>query len=142
MDSRARNSMDEPMRIVHARLEQWAKWSKENPGTLPTTPLGRFGDEGDAIFCRATGSPAPVVIPLVIEQTDLAVARLGDIDHKVIKVYYYHWEPVSVLCKRVRMQESKFKAAVRRARWHVSLHLNTIMEVYGAMDKNCPTKTP
>lgn len=121
MDSRAKNAMDARTLFIHTRLEQWAKWSKENLGAWPVrTIIGRLIDEGPG--SHHVGRP-PVSMPEPVAQTDAAVAKLGEIDQRVIKVYYQHWEPVSVLCRRARMPENKFKTALRRARWRVSLQI-------------------
>ena len=109
--------MDSAMREVHARLEQWMKWANDNPGAWPRrTLLGRMIDKEMISHAAAP----PVIVPASIAITDQAVASLTDIDKRVIRTYYGYWEPLAVICKRLRMGRRECSRALNRARLRVS----------------------
>lgn len=122
-DRRAMNHMTPEMKITHARLEEWGAWAKDH-GLRPwpkTTPMGRMIEEGPHGAGQTTRPP--IAMPTRIEEVDSAVAKLGEIDKKVIKQYYEHWQPEEVMAKECRMPLGKFKSALKRARWRVQLSL-------------------
>ena len=122
LDNRAANSMDSQTLEAHTQLEQHAKWAQENySGWSSTTLMGRFEEQGDAIFSRTDG--APLSIPPDIALTDKALCKLGEVDLRVIKTYYNYWEPVEVIWRRARMKSKhEFQKVLRRARFRFRLH--------------------
>jgi hypothetical protein len=125
LDNRAANSMDSKTLESHTQLERHAQWAKENfNGWSSKTLLGRFEEEGNAIFSRSTRPP--ISIPPDIALTDKALTQLGEIDTKVLRAYYDYWEATEVLARRVRMRKPEFLNVLRRARWRFGLHRDSL----------------
>jgi DNA-directed RNA polymerase specialized sigma24 family protein len=123
---RTMNRMDDETKLVHARLEQWGRWAR-NDGIRawpPVTILGRVMEEGPH-GSRATGKP-PTALPDVIAHCDAAVSRLGPVDRRVIRKYYLEWAPIEAMAHSLHMREASFKAVLRRARWRISGYLSAI----------------
>jgi hypothetical protein len=120
-DSRHLNHMSNDTKVIHARLEQWAKWAKdfERMG-WPESIFGaiaRYGADG----ASQHGKP-PVSMPEEIAVMDAAVAKLGEVDRRVIRRYYLQWAPAECLwkdCEGIRSL-SNFRAVLKRARWRLS----------------------
>jgi hypothetical protein len=129
LDNRAANGMEGRMLEIHKRLERHAKWCREGKSGWPaSTLLGRLIEEGEGIHSR--GKPSNN-IPPDVAVTDAALAKLGAIDRKVIRIYYDHYESADILAKMARMRKREFQNVLRRARWRLSLHID---EVEGIVD--------
>lgn len=122
MDNRTRSHMSPDVLYVHMRLEAWGRWAKDKLTPWPVrTMLGRVIDEGPA----ASHSTAGVgEIPEAVGATDRAVAHLGDVDRRVIRVYYTEWAPIELMARRVKMRPRQFQAVLNRARWRISGYLH------------------
>lgn len=113
IDRRSLNRMSIDTKIIHARLEAWAKWSKENQGDWPSrTLLGRMAD-GEL---PSTASRPPISMPDAIAITDKAVGRLRTDEQGVIRAYYQHWEPIDITARKLHMTVEKLKTILERAR--------------------------
>lgn len=123
-DRRAMNHMDGETKAVHFRLEAWATWAKDHVirAWPATTPMGRAVEEG--IHGAGQQGRPPISMPQHIEQVDKAVARLGDIDGRVIKRYYLHWEPREIMARHFGWRVKKFDNVLKRARWRVIGYLS------------------
>jgi hypothetical protein len=125
-EPRTMNRMDDDTKRVHVRLEQWGRWAR-NIGISawpPITVLGRVMEEGPH-GSLSIGKP-PTTMPEAVAHCDAAVAKLGDVDRRVIRKYYIEWAPIEVMAKDLRMRESNFRAVLRRARWRISGYLAAI----------------
>lgn len=122
LDNRAANSMDAKTLDSHKHLERHAKWAKENfSGWSSTTLMGRYEEQGDAIFSRTEGKV--IEWPADIALSEKALSKLGEIDRKVLRAYYDFWEPVDVLWRRARMRsKAQFQSVLRRARWRFGVY--------------------
>ena len=137
-DARSLNAMSEPMRwgsFVTALLlgvlascgngRQRAQWARS--GTLRAWPastvLARLIEQGP--HGAQCSSPPPTEMPAYIVQVDYVVARLVRPDRRVIRKYYLEWAPPEVMAKALRMERNAFQLAVRRARWHVLIALES-----------------
>jgi len=120
--SRAVNSMGADVKVIHYRLEAWARWSRDHvPGQLASrNTIGRLMDEGPG-----AGSATHIVLdmPEAILEMDKAIAHLTGDDRTVIRIYYLRWEPVKELASRARMTERRFTSVLNRARWRLSGYL-------------------
>ncbi len=116
---RSMNNMDPDTKVVHLHLEEWGRWAKdaEIRAWPSTTPMGRAVEEG--LHGAGQQTKPPISMPNHIAVIDVAVARLGQIDQKVIKRYYQHWEPVEVMARRVNMRVREFQNVLRRGRWRI-----------------------
>lgn len=123
-DRRSMNHMDADTKAVHLRLEEWGQWSKghEVHAWPSTTPMGRMVEEGPHGAGQA--SKPPVEMSERIAQVDAAVAKLGDIDKRVVKHYYVFWEPREVMARKMKMNVKKFENVLKRARWRISGYLS------------------
>lgn len=124
-DMRSMNAMDEDTKRIHLRLESWAAavgsdcinaWPK-------LTLLGRLIEQGPS-GASQQGRP-PVSMSHADSVVDAAVARLGDIDKRVIKSYYMHWESIEINAARLNMRVSQFRQVLKRARWRLSGYIDS-----------------
>jgi hypothetical protein len=122
------NAMDDDTKAVHYRLEQWGKWSKDGEvRAWPSiTPMGRMVEEGPH-GAGQVGKP-PISMPEPIAEVDAAVARLGQIDQRVIKQYYRYWEPTEVMARRLGMRKRQFENVLRRSRWRILGFLDALQK--------------
>ena len=100
-DSRCINHMDSETKLIHARLEHWAKWARgglEGVSWPRETILARMMEQG-INGASQTGRP-PVSMPEDVAVIDAAVARLGDVDKQVIRAYYLNWARADDLWKQ------------------------------------------
>ena len=107
------------IRIVHVRLEMWAKWARDKaPNGWPErTILGRLIEEGPgASQCSAGVSD----MPEGVAETDRAVGHLPTEDRGVIRQYYLFWAPREMMARKLRMPVTKFDSVLNRARWRIS----------------------
>ena len=125
-DARAMNRMDPETKHVHLLLEEWAKWSRDRgiagyPRQSPTWKAALYGRLG--IPQEPLYRPEPQM-PDHIAAVDEAVAKLGDIDRRVVIEYYMQWLPIEVNARRCRMSVRHFQAVLRRARWRIRGYLD------------------
>ena len=126
--SRAMNRMDEETKLVHLRLEEWAKWARDPgiagfPHQSITEKAAKYGKLG--IPQEPLHKPEPMM-PESVAVVDAAVSRLGEIDRRVIRAYYLHWEPVEVMARRCGMRVRQFQNVLRRARWRIGGFLDAM----------------
>ena len=95
-DRRALSHMSPEVLLVHLRLEVWGRWAKDpNPGDWPErTILAKLIEEGPGASASTAKVPE---IPPGIAETDKAVAHLAHDETLVIKTYYLHWAPTTLL---------------------------------------------
>lgn len=125
-DGRVMNHMSPETKLVHARLERWGRWAKTAGVRAwpPVTLLGRVMDCGpDGALARGSGRTE---VPDDVAEVDTAVAKLGEVDRRVIRVYYLEWLPPESMAKNLRMKLSQFNAVLSRARFRVSVYLERI----------------
>jgi len=121
-DARCLNRMDSETRLIHARLEQWARWARgglEEVSWPRETLLARMIKEG-INGASQVGRP-PISMPEDVAIMDAAVAKLGMVDRQVIEAYYLNWAPADVVWKRCPAIRSlsNFRAVLKRARWRL-----------------------
>jgi DNA-directed RNA polymerase specialized sigma24 family protein len=118
-DKRALSHMAADIRAVHYRLVEWATWSKDEiPNDWPKqTLLGRYVEQGDAIFSRSAKTHE---MPIQVAETERAVLHLTGLDRKVIERYYRHWEPKEVRARKLGITVKRFDSLLNRARWRIS----------------------
>lgn len=120
--ARSMNHMDPETKIVHARLEEWAKWAKDigisgYPRQSLTEKAAKYGKLG--IPQESLRKPEPMM-PERVAATDAAISKLGEIDRRVIFAYYLQWAPVEVMARRCGgMRVRQFQNVLRRARWRI-----------------------
>ena len=111
------------IRYVHARLEEWARWAKDDTSLgFPSRSVHEKVNEGGIL---AGAARPPTEIPEAVAYTDAAIAAQIVIDRTVLRAYYLNWAPTETLwqrCAGIR-SVSNFKAVLRRARWRVWDHL-------------------
>lgn len=129
-DPRSVNHMDPDMKVVHARLEEWAKWARNigiagYPAQSITEKAAKYGKLG--IPQEPLHKPE-VMMPDRVAAVDAAICRLGNIDRKAIRLYYLSWAPASSLARQMdrSMRERQFLNVIRRARWRISGYLDAI----------------
>lgn len=129
-DRRSMNHMDPDTKLVHARLEEWAKWAKDMgiagyPHQSVTEKAAKYGKLG--IPQEPLHKPEPMM-PDHVARVDVAVCRLGDIDRKAIRLYYLSWDVAENLARRMdrSMRWRQYLNVVRRARWRVAAYLDAI----------------
>lgn len=122
------NRMDTETKLVHERLEQWGKWAKESEARAwpESTMLGRMIEQGPR-GASQQGRP-PIEIPEPVAIVDAAVCRLGEVDRKVIQIYYLRWEPIEVMSRRCDMRVRQFQNILRRARWRILGYIDAAEE--------------
>lgn len=131
-DRRAMNHMDPDTKVVHARLEEWAKWAKDAgimgyPTQSLTEKAAKYGKLG--IPQEPLHKPESVM-PAHVAAVDAAICRLGDIDRKAIRLYYLNWDAPENLARKMdrSMRWRQYLNVVRRARWRVAAYLDLLEE--------------
>lgn len=123
---RAMNHMDPDTKAVHCRLEVWGRWARDaHLRAWPeVTLLGKVIEEGPhGAFCAGQ---AVVQMPDAIAQVDAAVARLGEVDRRVVCKYYLEWAAPEVLARLLGMRVREFQSVLRRARWRIGGYLSAM----------------
>ena len=121
VDRRATSHMAPELKLVHLRLEAWGRWSRDKLAPWPErTVLGRLIEEGPSAGEAGRGVTE---LPEPIAETDRAVAHLGEIDRKVIRIYYTEWQPAEYLARRCGMERRRFDSVLNRARWRIAGYL-------------------
>jgi hypothetical protein len=123
---KAMNHMDPETKLVHARLEEWAKWAKDSgiagyPRQSLTEKAAQYGKLGIPQESNYRSEP---MMPDHVALIDAAICRLGDLDRRVIKAYYLRWQAVAVMAWNLRMRERKFQHILQRARWRIMGYLD------------------
>lgn len=127
---RSMNHMDPDTKLVHARLEEWARWAKDTgiagyPRQSLTEKAATYGKLG--IPQESLHKPEPVM-PEHVARVDAAICRLGAIDSKALRLYYLEWQPPEVLARKMdrSMRWRQYLNVVRRARWRVGAYLDAL----------------
>lgn len=128
---RSMNHMDPETKLVHARLEEWAKWAKDSgiagyPRQSLTEKAAQYGKLG---IPQQSSYKAEPMMPDRVALVDAAISRLGDIDRKAVSLYYLNWEPVEVLARRMHvngMRVLQFQRVLHRARWRIMGYLDAV----------------
>jgi hypothetical protein len=113
--------MNEETRLIHLRLEAWASWVKNDLSALG------FPDKTLLAKCMEYGSDGAhqggkqPTMPDEVAITDAAVAKLGQIDQRVLRSYYLRWACREDLARACNMRVRQFDNVLKRARWRVSL---------------------
>ena len=126
---RSMNHMDPDTKLVHARLEEWARWAKDSgiagyPSQSLTEKAAKYGKLG---IPQEPLHKAESMMPERVALVDAAICRLGDIDRKAVRLYYLTWEPVEVLARRMHvsgMRVLQFQRVLHRARWRIMGYLD------------------
>ncbi len=127
---RAMNRMDPDAKVVHARLEEWARWAKDigiagYPRQSLTEKAATYGKLG--IPQEPLHKPEPVM-PDHVARVDAAVCRLGSAEQKALRLYYLQWDATENLARKCGMQWRQYLNVVRRARWLVFAYLDVVEE--------------
>lgn len=129
-DPRSMNHMDPDTKLVHARLEEWAKWAKDigiagYPRQSLTEKAAQYGKLG---IPQESNIRAEPLMPDHVARVDAAICRLGEIDKKAIRLYYTSWDVAENLARKMdrSMRWRQFLNVVRRARWRVAGYLDAV----------------
>jgi hypothetical protein len=129
-DRRSMNHMDPDTKVVHARLEEWAKWAKDMgiagyPRQSITEKAAQYGKLGIPQESNFRTEP---MMPDHVARVDAAICRLGAVDKKAIKLYYTSWDVAENLARKMdrSMRRAQFLNVVRRARWRIASYLDAI----------------
>jgi hypothetical protein len=129
-DKRSMNHMDPETKLIHMRLEEWARWAKDigiagYPRQSQTERAALYGPLG--LPQEPLHKPEPMM-PDHVARVDSAICRLCDIDRRAIRLYYTAWEPVEVLARKIgrHMRGRQFQNVVRRARWRLAGFLDAM----------------
>lgn len=125
--ARAMNHMDSETKIVHARLEEWARWVKRHCGAqgYPTESYYHKW----ALLKIAPNPGHDPEIPDRVAHVDAAVSRLEATDKAVLMRYYLRWRPLDIWKYIPGINsETTFKRTLKRARWRVDGYLLAIEE--------------
>lgn len=111
------NHMDEQTKLVHARLEEWARWARDNgiagfPSQSNTENAAKYG--------KQISTKGEEHMPERVANVDSAVCSLGDIDGRVVRIYYREWQPRLVMARKVHMREKQFDIVLNRARCRIA----------------------
>lgn len=120
-DGRALSHMDAETKEVHAHLERWARWVKNALSDLQlpgVTYLHRWSEYGPI----TPQGGWPNEMPDDIAVTDAGVARLCQIDQRVVKAYYCQWAPREALARNCGMRLREFDSVLKRARWRIAFY--------------------
>lgn len=121
-DRRTMNNMDPETKAIHLRLERWGEETRESiSGYPPVTMLGRLIEQGP-MGAAQTGKP-PVALSDAAARVDACVAKLCQIDQRVLRHYYQGWMTVYELSRKMSMRERQAQNVLRRARWRLGAHL-------------------
>lgn len=124
-DRRTMNNMDGETRILHIRLEQWGRETRETlNGYPPLTLLGRLIEQG-ANGASQTGRP-PVSLSESAARADSCVAKLVQTDQGALRLYYQADISIEILAQRLSMRVRQAQNVLRRARWRFGAHLAVI----------------
>jgi|GEM_PF-1260625 len=121
-DKRTMNHMDPETKEAHLRLEEWGRETRDASNGYPsTTLLGRLIEQGP-MGAGQSGKP-PVSLSESASRADACVAKLCQIDQRVLRYYYQHWVGVEEVAKFMRMRVRQAQNVLRRARWRFMAHL-------------------
>lgn len=124
-DKRTMNHMDPETKAVHVRLELWASHTRGELRAWPAVSmLGRLIEQGPT--GAGQQGRGPTSMSEEDAATDAAVARLGDIDRRVIEVYYRSNISKEDAARSCRMRLRQFQNVLRRARWRIGGFLSAI----------------
>lgn len=120
--TRAMNHMDAETKLVHARLEEWARWAKDNPiAGFPTRSITeKAAQYGRLGIPQESNYRAEPMMPERVAVVDAAISRLNNEGKLVIRAYYLSWQPQSVMARSVKLSERAFRLALQRARWRIT----------------------
>lgn len=127
-NSRVMNHMDPDTKLVHARLEEWARWAKDlgiagypkQSATEKAALYGKLGLPQEPLHKPESMMPEHVAV------IDAAICKLGDIDRGVVKTYYLNWTAVEVMARKHHMRVLQFQRVLRRARWRIMGYLDAV----------------
>lgn len=130
---RAMNRMDPDTKLVHARLEEWARWAKDigiagYPRQSLTEKAATYGKLG--IPQEPLHKPEPMM-PDHVARVDAAVCRLRAVDQKALRLYYLNWDAPESLARKMdrSMRWRQYLNIVRRARELVGAYLDAVERI-------------
>jgi predicted amidohydrolase YtcJ len=122
-DARTLNRMGADAKLIHLRLEVWARWSKEN---VQSGAWARANTISRMMVYGAVGasqSGAPVEMPEPIAETECAVRCLPAAEQSAVRRYYLHWEPSEVAARHLRLTVRELQRLLHRARMQIQFTL-------------------
>lgn len=124
-DRRTMNNMDPETKATHIELERWGLETREAlNGYPPVTLLGRLIEQG-ANGASQTGRP-PVALSDEAARVDSCVARLCQIDQRVLRFYYQAQLSMYELSRKMSMRERQAQNVLRRARWRLQAYMAVV----------------
>jgi len=124
-DKRTMNHMDPETKAAHLRLEEWGQATRDSLNGYPSvTLLGRLIEQGP-MGAGQSGKP-PVSLSESAARADTCVAKLCQIDQRVLRYYYQHWVGTDEVARAMRMRPRQAQNVLRRARWRFMAHLAVI----------------
>lgn len=128
-DSRAMNHMDPESKLIHAQLEEWARWARDTgimgyPKQSLTEKAAQYGRLG---IPQESNYRAEPLMPEHVARMDAVVASLCQTDQQAIKGYYCRWEVadagLEALARRLSMRVRQLQNVLRRARWRIAIKM-------------------
>ncbi len=122
-DQRGLSTMDPAARVIHRRLEAWARWNADTearglPSSATIARMMRYGVSG------AVSGPVPVDMPEAIAEIDAVVSRLPPAETEAIRRYYLRWEPIEVSARALRLTVRDLQRLLQRARLRIQVILD------------------
>ncbi len=119
------NNMNGQTKAVDIVLAEWGRWMKNADRVLgwqTVSVLGKVRIDG---IDGAAQANAPTVLPDGIMEVDAAIAKLGDIRKKVLKIAYIHYPNASEDTQRrcLRMSRYRWNLLLKEARFFVATYL-------------------
>jgi DNA-directed RNA polymerase specialized sigma24 family protein len=119
------NNMDSETKVIHLRLELWGRETRNRLNGWPeTTLLGRLIEQGPMGAPQAGRPPTDLSEPSA--RVDGCVAKLPQIDQRVLRTYYQRQLSREDLGRVCGMRERQAQNVLRRARWRVMAHLAVV----------------
>jgi len=122
---RAVNAMDPDTRLIHARLDEWAKEVKRSAGARGYPSESAYV-AWSVLQVRTESGHEPDLSERA-QHVEAAVLRLGAIDQSVIRRYYLDWRQTGIHKGLAGINnEDKFRSVLKRARFRVDGYLSAI----------------
>lgn len=120
-----RNAMNGQTHAVDIILYEWGRWMRGADDVLGWSKVSVLGKVKIDGLDGAAQASAPTEIPDGVMVTDAAVAKLGNIRQRVIKIAYMRFPnaPSVVHRRQLRMSQSRWSYLLREARQFIAAQL-------------------
>jgi DNA-directed RNA polymerase specialized sigma24 family protein len=121
LDARAINAMSADVARLHARLNEWARWSRDEAQerTNHRHILDKLIEQGPS--AGAGNDPrAPTTIPDRVFSVERAIAKLPKADQTAIREMYLHERSFEAVARVLRVNITTFRThTMKRIRWRL-----------------------